>query len=225
MSAEEAAAVGREGSKECSSEGGDTRVVDSVGCADSPIAVVGLKRSSRNSWPMPRSQVLQRSGCFCGGAAKTRRRNIERPSWDRDAGGSCALARFCGRSSARRALHIPLSTRPTTPWPVSSSSRATPAPSVRPEPPFLALSLRRCPSASRRTSVPAAVLPPSFPRHSAIQLFCSQNRLPLHPANLRQQFWAARKLVVRISATKMSSQPKPSPTSSSRPLGPPAWTR
>lgn len=107
VSAEEAAAVERKGSKECSSEGGDTRVVDSVGCADSPIAVVGLERSSRNSWPMPRSQVLQRSGCVYGGGAKTRRRNIERPSWDRDAGGSCALARFCGRSSARRALHIP----------------------------------------------------------------------------------------------------------------------
>lgn len=64
-----------------------------------------------------------------------------------------------------------------------------------------------------------------LPRHSAIQLFYLQDRLPLHPANLRQQFWAARKLVVRISATKMSSRPKPSPTSSSRPLGPPVWTR
>lgn len=49
----------------------------------------------------------------------------------------------------------PLSTRPTTSWPVSSSSRATPAPSVRPDPPS---SLCPCAAAPPRPAAPPCLL-------------------------------------------------------------------
>lgn len=151
-------------------------------------------------------------------AGTSKRRWGSRRRW------KAALARFCGRSSARRALHIPLSTRPTTPWPVSSSSRATPAPFVRP-PPLSSLHSHPATPLARSTSVPAPLPPASFPRHSSIQLCLRRNHSLWAPANLRLQSSVVRKLVARTSVIKMSSQLKQSLPSSSPRLAPPAWTR
>lgn len=156
--------------KNARGEGGDTGAALTQWGARS-IAVVGLKTSSKkHGRPVAgmggrRTAVTFRcvprphSAGTSNGPLESSTPVVEEQPWPV----------FVAEAQRVELSNNPLSTRPSTPCPVSSSSRATPAPSVRPKPAVSLYFHASAPPCSAATPVPAPLPPTSLPRHSVKQ--------------------------------------------------------